>query len=99
MSFWPGLQITLEHVFKSATGISFAWDDEPRTMMRKPFGILSLGQCITVGQDASYYQFRDGGHRCELVGHREITIKVQVFSRQARGDCSARALIERARLI
>lgn len=98
MNQWPGLQITLEHVFKSATNIPFVWDDEPRKMMRKPFGILSLGQCITVGRDAGFYYFRDGGGSCELVGHREITISIQVFSRQARGECSARVLIEKARL-
>jgi hypothetical protein len=98
MNQWPGLQITLEHVFKSATGIPFVWNDEPRKMMRKPFGILSLGQCITVGRDAGFYQFRDGGDSCELVGHREVTINVQVFSRQARGESSARVLIEKARL-
>lgn len=98
MNQWPGLQITLEHVFESATTIPFVWDDEPRKMMRKPFGILSLGQCITVGRDTDYYHFRDEGGSCELVGQREITINVQVFSRQARGDCSARFLIEKARL-
>lgn len=98
MSFWPGLQITLEHVFESATGIPFVWNDESRKMMRKPFGILSLSQCVTVGRDTDYYQFGDGGGTCELVGHREITINVQVFSRQARGESSARVLIEKARL-
>ena len=98
MKQWPGLQITLEHVFESATGIAFVWDDEPRKMMPKPFGILSLGQCISVGRDASLYRFRDGGGSYDLVGHREITISVQVFSRQARGESSARVLIEKARL-
>jgi hypothetical protein len=97
MNPWPGLQITLEHVFESATSIPFVWNDEPRKMMRKPFGTLSLGQSITVGRDTDYY-FRDGGGSCELVGHREITINVQVFSRQARGESSARVLIEKARL-
>jgi hypothetical protein len=98
MNQWPGLQITLEHVFKSATNIPFVWSDEPRKMMQKPFGILSLGQCVTVGKDTDYYYFRDGGGSCELVGHREISINVQVFSRKARGESSARVLIEKARL-
>ncbi|MCA9506840.1 MAG: hypothetical protein KC505_00280 [Myxococcales bacterium] len=98
MKQWPGLQITLEHVFRSAVGIPFVWDDEPRKMMRKPFGILSLGQCISVGRDAGYYRFRDGGANIDLVGHRELTINVQVFSRHAHGESSARFLIEKARL-
>jgi hypothetical protein len=50
MSFWPGLQITLEHVFESATGLPFVWDDEPVKVMQKPYGVLALGQSITVGQ-------------------------------------------------
>ena len=95
---WPFLQITLENIFKSATGIPFVWNEEARKMMRKPFGILSLGQCITIGRDSGYYRFRDGNISCDLVGHRELNINVQVFSRKARGDCSARTLIEKTRL-
>ncbi len=98
MNFWPGLQITLEHIFESATGIPFVWDDEPVKVMQKPYGILALGQSITVGRDCSRYTFRDSDTSIDIVGHRELTINVQIFSRQARGDYSARALIERARL-
>ena len=98
MSYWPGLQITLEHVFESATGIPFVWDDEPSKVMQKPYGILVLGQSITVGRDYSRYTFRDSDTSLDIVGYRELTISVQIFSRQARGELSARALIERARL-
>lgn len=98
MSFWPGLQITLEHVFESATGIPFVWDDEPRKVMQKPYGVLALGQSITVGRDYSRYTFRDSDTSIDIVGHRELAITVQIYSRQARGECSARALIEKARL-
>lgn len=98
MNFWPGLQITLEHVFESATGIPFVWDDEPVKVMKKPYGVLALGQSITVGRDSSRYTFRDSDTSIDIVGHRELTINVQIFSRQARGEYSARALIERARL-
>lgn len=98
MSFWPGLQITLEHVFESATGIPFVWDDEPTKVMQKPYGVLALGQSITVGRDYSRYTFRDSDTSIDIVGHRELTINVQIFSRQARGERSARALIEKARL-
>lgn len=99
MSFsWPGLQITLEHVFESATGISFVWEDEPMKVMPKPYGVLALGQSITVGRDYGSYTFRDSDTTLDIIGHRELTINIQIFSRQARGDCSSRALIERARL-
>src|SRR5262245_32909566 len=98
MSFWPGLQITLEHVFESATGISFVWDDEPMKAMQKPYGILSLRQSMSIGRDYSRYTFRDSDTSIDIIGHRELTINVQIFSRQARGDRSARELIERARL-
>jgi hypothetical protein len=98
MSFWPGLQITLEHVFESATGIPFVWSDEPVKVMHKPYGVLSLGQSITVGRDTSRYTFSNSHTTLDIYGHRELTISVQIFSRQARGDYSARALIEKARL-
>jgi hypothetical protein len=98
MSFWPNLQITLEHVFRSGTGIPFVWEDEPRKMMQKPFGILSLGQCLSVGRDRGFYQLEDGCTNYELIGHRELTISCQIFSRQSRGENSSRALIEKARL-
>ena len=39
MNFWPGIQITLEHIFESATGIPFVWSDEPVKMMQKPYGV------------------------------------------------------------
>jgi hypothetical protein len=99
MSIWAGLQITLEHVFESATGIGFVWDDEPRKIIQKPFGVLSLGQSITVGRDCGSYTFRDSDSTVDIVGYRELTINVQVYSRQARGERSARDLIERARLL
>lgn len=95
---WAGLQVTLQHVFESATQIPFIWQDETRKVLTKPFGILSLGQSIMVGQDYGQYTFRDGGGTCELIGHRELTINVQIFSRTAQGQCSSRVLIERARL-
>ena len=98
MSFWPGLQIILEYVFESATGIPFVWEDEPIKVMQKPYGVLSLGQSVTVGRDYSRYTFRDSDTSIDIIGHRELTINVQIFSRQARGDKSARALIEKARL-
>jgi hypothetical protein len=98
MSYWPGLQITLEHVFESATAIPFVWSDEPTKVIQKPYGVLSLGQSITVGRDASRYTFTHSDTTVDIIGHRELIINVQVFSRQARGEGSARFLIEKARL-
>lgn len=95
---WPGLQITLEHVFCSATGIAFVWEDEPRKIMQRPFGILSLGQCITIGRDCSRYTFSNSDTSIDLIGHRELSINVQIFSRQSSGEKSSRSLIEKARL-
>jgi hypothetical protein len=67
-------------------------------VMQKPYGVLSLGQSITVGRDLSCYSFRDSDSSVEISGFRELTINVQIFSRQHQGDTSARTLIERARL-
>jgi hypothetical protein len=95
---WQLMQTALEGVFSEAINIPFVWDDEPRAMIPRPFGLLSLGQSITIGRDASGYTFRDSDITLDIYGHREVTVTVQVFSRQARGEKSSRALIERARL-
>lgn len=98
MNVWPCVQITLQHVFESATGITFMWDDEPRKMCRKPFGVLALGQCVTVGRDYGRYTFHNSDTSLNLIGHRELTISVQVFGRGRRGELCSRWLIEKARL-
>lgn len=98
MNFWPAVQTALEHVFESATGIPFVWDDEPRKVLKKPYGVLALGQSLTVGRDFSGYTFRDSDSTLDIIGHRELTISVQVFSRQCHGDNSARFLLEKARM-
>ncbi len=98
MSYWDNAQAALEQVFQRSTGIAFMWDEEPRKMMRRPCGILALGESITIGRDRSGYTFRDSDITLDLFGFRELTVNVQIFSRQAKGEDSARALIERARL-
>ena len=98
MSYWLKVQTALEQLFYKATGITFMWEDEPRKMMQHPFGLLSLGQSISIGRDRSGYTFHDSDVTLELYGHRELTVSVQIFSRQAKGESSARALIEKARL-
>jgi hypothetical protein len=95
---WSHIQSALENVFVSATGLPFVWEDEPRKLLPRPFGILALGQSSTVGRDHSSYTFHDSDISLELHGYRELTISVQIISRQARGEQSSRALIERARL-
>lgn len=98
MTHWPLIQSTLEGVFSKATELNFVWEDEPRNLMQKPFGVLSLGTSVTVGRDQSCYTFRDSDITIDLQGYRELTIGVQVFSRQAKGEASSRQLLERARL-
>lgn len=96
---WQAIQTKLEKVFSLSTNIKFIWDDEPRAMLQKPFGLLSLGQSITIGRDSSSYTFRDSDISLDIYGHRELTINIQIFSRQAKGEHSSRALIEKARLM
>lgn len=98
MSFWPGVQSALENVLTKATRIPFVWDDEPRKMLNRPFGVLSLGQSLSLGRDHYGYTFKDSDVTLDLYGYRELTINVQVFSRCAIGEHSSRALIEKARL-
>jgi hypothetical protein len=61
-------------------------------------GSWRLAKALRWGRDYSRYTFRDSDTSIDIVGHRELTINVQIFSRQARGERSARALIEKARL-
>jgi len=98
MSSWPLIQTALENVFMRATGLSFVWDNEPRKLLPKPFGVLALGESISVGRDHSAYTFRNSDISINLSGYREITITVQIISRQACGEQSSRAMVERARL-
>lgn len=95
---WQLIQTVLERVFSEAIQIPFVWDDEPRSMIPRPCGLLSLGQSITIGRDAGGYTFSNSDITLDIYGHREVTVTVQVFSRQARGEKSSRALIEKARL-
>ena len=98
MSSWPLIQTALENVFSRATGLAFVWDNEPRKLLPKPFGVLALGESVSIGRDHSAYKFRNSDISINLSGYREITITVQIISRQARGEQSSRAIIERARL-
>lgn len=98
MKNWSELQTNLKSVFSKATHIPFQWDDEPRCMLPRPLGLLSLGQSITIGKDCSGYTFRDSDITLDIYGYRELTITVQVVSRQSHSELSARALIEKARL-
>jgi hypothetical protein len=95
---WSKLQATLVYVFNQATRLPFIWDENPRGLLPKPFGVLSLGQSITLGRDSYSYTFRDSDISLDLYGHRELSITVQIYSRQSNGALSARSLIEKARL-
>ena len=98
MSYWSNVQIVLERVFSNATGIPFIWEDEPRYITPRPFGLLGLGQSITIGRDYSGYTFKNSDITLDICGQRELTIHIQIFSRQAKGEQSSRELIEKARL-
>lgn len=53
------IQKVLKHVFESATGIKFVWNNEPRSLLAKPFGVLSLGNSTAVGRDNFSYDFEE----------------------------------------
>lgn len=90
------IQKVLKDVFESSINIKFVWNNEPRSLLAKPFGILSLGNSAAVGRDNYSYDFED--KTLQVYGYREVTINVQIFSRQAKGQKSSRELIEKARL-
>jgi hypothetical protein len=98
VSFWPPIKTALESVFLRATGVSFLWQEDARRALRPPFGILELGQSMTVGRDAHSYTFRDSDITLDVYGHRELTIGVQLVSRLAKNVPSSRMLAEKARL-
>ena len=93
---WINAKRALQNVFESSTSIKFVWSDEARTLIRKPFGILSLGNSVCIGRDDSFYDFKENS--LEIYGIREVTINVQIFSRQT-NHSSSRELIEKARLM
>ncbi len=90
------IQKVLKDVFESATGVKFVWNNEPRSLLAKPFGVLSLGNSASVGRDNFSYDFED--KTLQVYGSRELTINIQIFARDAKGQKSSRELIERARL-
>lgn len=98
MSFWLSIKTALESVFSQATGIPFVWEEDAPRVLRPPVGVLELGQSMTVGRDGHSYTFRDSDISLNLMGHRELTIGIQIISRRAKNVISSRILAERARL-
>jgi hypothetical protein len=98
VSFWPPIKTALENVFLRATGIPFVWSEEARRVLRPPIGILEIGQSMTLGRDTYHYNFRDSEVKLDICGHRELTIGVQLVSKQAKNIPSSRVLAEKARL-
>lgn len=95
---WESMRISLENIFSKACAIPFIWEDEIRHVRRAPVGILSLGQSLTVGRDCHRYTFRNSDISLDLVGHREITVSVELHTQRKKDVVSARELAESARL-
>ncbi|MEI6806719.1 MAG: hypothetical protein WCK49_09485 [Myxococcaceae bacterium] len=81
--------IAVQKHFEQITGLKFAWENEPREMLQKPYGLLKLGASSMLGNDQIYDN--------QLVGSREIILQVQVFSRSFKPTENARFYLEKAR--
>jgi hypothetical protein len=75
--------------FERVTGLKFVWENEPREILQKPYGVLKLGASSMIGNDQIYED--------QLVGSRELVLQVQVFSRSFRITENARFYLEKAR--
>ena len=81
--------IAVQKHFEQITGLKFVWENEPREVLQKPYGLLKLGASSMLGNDQIYdYQ---------LVGSREIILQIQVFSRSFKPTENARFYLEKAR--
>lgn len=81
--------IVVQKHFEQITGLKFVWENEPREILQKPYGVLKLGASSMLGNDQIYDD--------QLVGSREIILQVQVFSRSFKPTESARYYLEKAR--
>ena len=75
--------------FEKITALKFVWENEPREMLIKPYGVLRLGASSILGSDNIYDDI--------LVGSRELVLQVQVFSRSFKPTENARFYLEKAR--
>jgi len=75
--------------FEQITGLKFVWENEPREMLLKPYGVLKLGASSMLGNDQIYED--------QLVGSREMILQIQVFSRSFKPTENARFYLEKAR--
>ena len=83
--------IAIQRHFEQSTGLKFVWENEPREILQKPYGVLKLGTCSMIGRDDIYDS--------QLVGSREIVIQAQVFSRSFKPTECARFYLEKARTL
>ena len=81
--------IEVQRHFEKTTGLKFVWENEPREILQKPYGVLKLGASSMIGRDDIYED--------QLVGSREMILQVQVFSRSFRITENARVYLEKAR--
>ena len=81
--------MAVQRHLEQITGLKFVWENEPREMLIKPYGLLRLGASSILGSDNIYDDI--------LVGSRELVLQVQVFSRSFKPTESARFYLEKAR--
>ena len=81
--------IAVQKHFEEITSLKFVWENEPREMLQKPYGVLKLGASSVLGSDNIYDDI--------LVGSRELVLQVQVFSRSFKPTENARFYLEKAR--
>ncbi len=98
MMNWTKIQNALVMCFSHGTGgLCFIWENEPREMLQKPFGVLRLGQSAMLGRDQMAYTFRDSDMCATIFGTRELTVTCQVWSRSQLPTENARFYLEIAR--
>ncbi|MEI6791273.1 MAG: hypothetical protein WCK42_08845 [Myxococcaceae bacterium] len=81
--------IVLQKHFERVTGLKFVWENEPREILQKPYGLLKLGASSMLGNDQIYED--------QLVGSREIILQIQVLSRSFKPTENARYYLEKVR--
>lgn len=75
--------------FEQITGLKFVWENDPREILQKPYGLLKLGASSMLGNDKIYDDL--------LIGSRELVLQVQVFSRSFKPTENAWFYLEKAR--
>lgn len=94
---WPGIHHALKSCFEQSTGLPFVWENEAHEFLQAPYGVLNIGQSSAPWRDDVYTVFEDVEPITYLIGARDITLTVQVFSRSHLPHENARHYLEKAR--